>query len=109
MLSKRRLLSALAVAALLPASAVADASTQGEQLFQQHCAKCHGSTGQANTWRGWLFFAKNLSKPSWQNSVSDDEITQAIKQGPGVMPAYADSLSSDEQQNILKFVRTLGN
>lgn len=92
---------------LLLASLPAVAETDGKQLYQQHCAKCHGDNGRANTLRGWLSFAQNLSKAKWQDRTSDDEIIAAIQQGPGAMPAYADKLSADEQQALVQYVRGL--
>ncbi|WXL25303.1 cytochrome c [Ectopseudomonas mendocina] len=89
------------------ASLPAVAETDGKQLYQQRCAKCHGDNGRANTLRGWLSFAQNLSKAKWQDRTSDDEIIAAIQQGPGAMPAYADKLSTDEQQALVQYVRGL--
>ncbi|MCU1718392.1 c-type cytochrome [Pseudomonas sp. 5P_3.1_Bac2] len=93
--------------ALLLASLPASAQVDGQQLFQQHCSKCHGANGNAHTLRGWLLFAQNLSKPKWQANTTDDEILHAIQQGPGAMPAYAEKLSSEEQQALLKHLRSL--
>ena len=99
--------SGLAAGLLLLASLPAVAEPDGKQLYQQNCAKCHGENGRANTLRGWLVFAKNLSKPKWQNNASDEEILEAIQQGPGAMPAYAEKLNADEQQAVLQYVRGL--
>lgn len=97
------LLGALCLSSSLPALAEAD----GAQLYRQHCGKCHGSDGRANTLRGWLYFAQNLSKAKWQDNTSDRAILDAIAEGPGAMPAYADKLSETEQLALVRAVRDL--
>ncbi len=97
------LLGALTLFASLPAAAEVD----GKQLFRQHCAKCHAEDGRANTLRGWLYFAQNLSKAKWQDNNSDGDILEAIQDGPGAMPGYAEKLSEAEQLALVQAVRDL--
>lgn len=97
------LLAMLTLFASLPALAEVD----GQQLYRQHCAKCHAEDGRANTLRGWLYFAQNLSKAKWQDNNSDGEILEAIQDGPGAMPGYADTLSEAEQLALVRAVRDL--
>jgi len=97
------LLGLLGLCSSLPALAEAE----GGQLYSQHCAKCHGSDGRANTLRGWLYFARNLSKAKWQDNNSDRDILDAIVEGPGAMPAYAGKLSEAEQLALVRAVRDL--
>ncbi len=99
---------ALLIAMTLGTAANAE-TPLGKELYSEHCSKCHGDNGKARTLRGWLFFAQNLSKATWQANTSDKEILSAIQKGPGIMPSYADSLTDEEQQNVLKFVRSLKN
>ncbi|MFG0722916.1 c-type cytochrome [Pseudomonas sp. GLN_6] len=96
-------LAALTLFGSLPAQAEVD----GQQLYRQHCAKCHAEDGRANTLRGWLFFAQNLSKAKWQDNNSDSDILEAIQEGPGAMPGYAEKLSEAEQLAVVKAVRDL--
>ena len=97
------LLAALTLFGSLPAQADVD----GQQLYRQHCVKCHAADGRANTLRGWLFFAQNLSKAKWQDNNSDADILNAIQEGPGAMPGYAEKLSEAEQLALVKAVRDL--
>lgn len=106
MLSKPALLGLLAALSLF-GSLPAFAEVDGQQLFRQHCAKCHAEDGRANTLRGWLFFAQNLSKAKWQDNNSDADILEAIQQGPGAMPGYAEKLSEAEQLAVVQAVRDL--
>ncbi|WNF46401.1 cytochrome c [Pseudomonas sp. SG20056] len=97
------LLGALLLLGSLPALAEVD----GQQLYRQHCAKCHAEDGHANTLRGWLYFAQNLSKAKWQDNNSDSDILEAIQEGPGAMPGYAEKLSETEQLVVVRAVRDL--
>ena len=97
------LLGALTFSVSVPALADPD----GQQLYRQHCAKCHAEDGRANTLRGWLYFAQNLSKAKWQDNNSDNDILEAIQEGPRAMPSYADTLSEAEQLALVKAVRDL--
>lgn len=97
------LLGLLGLSASLPAAAEVD----GQQLFRQHCAKCHAADGRANTLRGWLYFAQNLSKAKWQDNNSDGDILEAIQEGPGAMPGFAEKLSEAEQLALVRAVRDL--
>lgn len=96
------------LAGLFQASALA-AQTQpdGQALYRQHCAKCHAEDGRANTWRGYLYFARKLSNPRWQDKESDAEILKAIQQGPGRMPAFGEKLSEEELGTLVQAVRKL--
>ncbi len=92
---------------LLLGSLQAQAEVDGEALYRQNCAKCHAEDGSAMTWRGYLYFAKNLSNARWQDKESDEEILEAIEQGPGAMPAFAEKLSDAELQALMQRVRGL--
>jgi mono/diheme cytochrome c family protein len=106
MLSKPARLGLFATLSLL-ASLPAQAEVDGQQLYRQHCVKCHAADGRANTLRGWLYFAQNLSKAKWQDNTSDREILETIQDGPRAMPSFADTLNEAEQLALLKTVRDL--
>lgn len=106
-MSNKRLALALLAALGLGASLPAGAASDGAQLYDQYCAKCHAADGRANNLRGWLYFAQNLSQVKWQDKVSDAEILETIQRGPGAMPAFAEKLDQAEQQALLHRVREL--
>ncbi|PTS85144.1 cytochrome C [Pseudomonas sp. HMWF032] len=106
-MSNKRSLIGLFMALTLIGSVPALADVDGQALYRQHCAKCHAEDGRANTMRGWLYFAQNLSKAKWQDNNSDRDILDAIQEGPGAMPGYADTLSEAEQLALVKAVRDL--
>lgn len=94
----------LLLALLSPSSPAAAAD--GFELYAQHCAKCHGKTGQADTWRGRLSFAENLASPAFQEGHGNDEILAAIDRGPGLMPAFRERLSLEDRKALVQVIRS---
>ncbi len=82
-------------------------AADGAVLYRQHCAKCHGAEGRADTWRGYLYFARDLGNARWQAAQEDADLRAAIAEGPGMMPAYRDRLSSDDLTALVQHLRTL--
>lgn len=75
-------------------------------LFTENCVTCHGQNGRAHTFHGWLVGARNLTDPKWQADTTDEQIINAIKTGPSVMPAFEKKLSPSEIEALAKYVRT---
>lgn len=61
----------------------AQAAPNGDRLYSQHCAACHGERGEGG-------IGVPLSLPSFQTGVSDDYLRKSIRYGrPGrIMPAF---------------------
>lgn len=83
-------------------------AVDGPALYKEHCAKCHGDAGQADSWRGYLYFARNFSSAHWQAARTDEEILEKINRGPRIMPAYRDTLSAEERNALVQVVRGFG-
>ena len=75
-------------------------------LFVENCTTCHGKDGHAHTFHGLLVGAQNFANLEWQVATTDGQIVNAIKTGPGVMPAFANKLSPSEIEALAKYVRT---
>lgn len=97
------LLAAPFVMTAMPALAV-----DGTALYSEYCAKCHGDKGGADSFRGYLYFARNFTRPAWQADRSDAEILDAIDRGPRIMPAFRKTLTQEERQALVKTVRSFG-
>lgn len=96
--------TALALTGVVPAD-------DGKTLYQDHCRKCHGADGNARTARGYLYFARDFTRSTWQAERSDEELFRIITEGPdgwSTMPAYRKRLSDDERRALVKVVRDFG-
>ena len=89
-------ISVLFLIASLPIHAKLD----GEQLYSNHCAACHGATGLGGV-------GVPLALPDFQYAVTNDYLKQTIRRGrPGrVMPAFT-QLNDNEVTAIIKHIRT---
>lgn len=65
-------------------------------LFASKCAACHGKDGAGLP--NWKSKGQpNLTKSEWQDSHTDEEIADTIKNGKGeYMPPFKDKLSDEE-------------
>jgi mono/diheme cytochrome c family protein len=74
--------------------------------WEQNCVQCHGRLGMGDGPRGPMLKATNLASPSWQASVTDEQIATSIKLGRGSMPAF--NLPDVTIANLVKLVRMMG-
>ena len=78
-------------------------TTPGEALFNGrvkpdvNCYKCHNGDG-TGTWRG-----PNLGKRV--PGLTDQQIAQAIIEGPGFMPSFKDKVTPAEIEQITAWLR----
>lgn len=97
---RRQLLAAiLGLTAALPAAAI-DLG-RGQQLYNLHCATCHGVTGQAVVPNAPNFaFRERLDRP-------DIMLMQSVKMGKNTCPPFLGLLKDPQIADILQYIRTL--
>jgi mono/diheme cytochrome c family protein len=71
---------------------------EGQQIFSQNCASCHGSSG------GGGFGAKLAGVVTTKYPNIDDEIS-VIANGKGSMPAWNQKLSADQITAVARYTR----
>lgn len=76
-------------------------------LFQQNCAVCHGPGGKGSRSK----HTPDFSDPSFQQSLSPQDITGAIRNGKaaGKMPAWSGKLTDAQIDSLATYVRSLPN
>ncbi len=87
---------------LLVGMAGCSQTDDGEALFQQHCAACHGEAGVGG-------IGLPLSRPAVIQSLTDDYLHKTIRSGrPGrIMPAF-EQLGDADVDAIVSYMRTWG-
>lgn len=77
------------------------AAARGAKIYAQQCASCHG-----NDMSGGL--GGSLLGEAWKHGGTDADILRAIDEGleDAGMPAFGDSLSASDQNDLLLFIRS---
>ena len=58
------------------------------RAWQKNCATCHGAGGRGDGPQAAMVRAPDLSRPDWQEKVTDDEIAATIRNGKNKMPKF---------------------
>jgi mono/diheme cytochrome c family protein len=79
----------------------------GENVYDALCLSCHGVYGHGDGIMAAPLPSapRDLSSPSYQSQVNDEELLRIIAEGKGAMPGTADVLSSQELHAVVAFVR----
>lgn len=78
---------------------------QGQVIFAQQCASCHGPEGKG----GRDFGAPNLTDAIWLYGKDRDTVYKTVYYGRnGVMPAWADRLDQNTIRQLSVYVHQLG-
>ena len=81
-------------------------------LWVANCAPCHGSMGNADTKMGRILGAMDLTDAKKQNTFSDAQAADTIKNGVKkngqmAMTAFGSKLNDGEIKALVAYVRTL--
>jgi mono/diheme cytochrome c family protein len=83
---------------------------QGAQLFQQNCARCHGSKGQGDGPDAAQLstLPKDLTNQAFMAEKSAADLFKTMTEGVSPdMPPFADKLTEDQRWALSDFVRSL--
>ncbi|MEL6197995.1 MAG: cytochrome-c oxidase, cbb3-type subunit III [Pseudomonadota bacterium] len=90
---------------VLSLSGQAEANAQGETIFIEQCAACHGDAGEGIPELG----APRLSDAIWLYGGSKDKVVETITYSrAGMMPAWNDRLSDAQIKQAAIYVHSLG-
>jgi mono/diheme cytochrome c family protein len=79
--------------------------------WENHCAKCHGADGKAQTKVGRKLNIRDYTDAKVQAEMKDDEMFKATKEGvfdkngKEKMKAYKDELSDAEIKELVGYIR----
>jgi mono/diheme cytochrome c family protein len=109
-----RLFVVLTMAALFSLTSLAmtgatnhSSSRSAPELYAKYCVSCHGKDGRANSLKGKLKHARNLTDPAWQDRVSDERLFNSITNGKEKMPGFSKKMSEQEINTLVSYVRSL--
>ena len=101
------IISLLGMAALcLTDSQASGRTADGVATFKAKCAMCHGADGSGSTPVGKSMKIPDLRSAEVQGQ-SDAQLAALISKGKGKMPAYGQSLSQEQIQQLVAFIRGL--
>jgi len=80
-------------------------------LYQQNCAKCHGTDGKGDTRIGKKLGVKDYTDPKVQAELKDDAAFKAIKEGlkdkdGNTLMKPAEGMSDDDIKALVGYMRT---
>ncbi|MBC7259970.1 MAG: c-type cytochrome [Chloroflexi bacterium] len=85
-----------------PTAAPAQPATpDGAALYARLCAACHGDKGQ-----GGPVAKEAINTPGLLRSRSDEQLAEIIRAGKEGMPGFGSTLSAEEINAIVRFMRT---
>jgi mono/diheme cytochrome c family protein len=99
----------LAAASLLWCSAAALPAADGEGVYVENCASCHGRDGKGRTPAGRKMGAKDLALSQLPDAEVGRQIREGTKDAKGNarMPAFGDKLTPDEIAAVAAYVKAL--
>lgn len=107
-----RVLCAVLIPALAllnaPIARAAGGADRGETIYKVKCVKCHGANGSGQTDMGKSVHAKDLRTKLVQ-SQSDTDLKNTVMYGQNQMPAFTGRLDDQQLDDVISYVRTLGN
>jgi mono/diheme cytochrome c family protein len=101
--------------AALGAPETSPAAAQGKVVYDQHCAVCHGPTGQADGpgAAGLPIKPPPLTDGTLLNGLSDDLLFTIVSKGAGAvglapqMPAFQPPLTDGQIRDVIAYVRSM--
>jgi mono/diheme cytochrome c family protein len=105
--------AALGISILLAVSGCSEATgpereISGQQLYEQYCARCHGTTGRPDTTETTMKVQpRDLSDRRIVDSLSDESIKGIVRAGSPNMPAFRDQFTDGALLVLVAYVRSL--
>ena len=100
------ILAAIGVASVAWAGR-APAGPDGAAIFKEKCSMCHGPDGKGYS----AIHTPDFTDPKWQASITDQQITDTIKNGKKgtAMMAFGNQFKADEIAALVKHIRSLNS
>lgn len=92
------------------------AQRQGKGIFMHYCAVCHGEGGAGDGFNAFNLAPvrpRDFTDQTYMTAISDQRIQVVIREGGRgtrksvLMPAWGNTLSEEQIQDLVAFIRTL--
>ncbi len=107
----RALVMILVLAVLIVASSTtagaADADA-GQKVFTSKCAACHGPDGKGNQKMAAMLKVTIPDLGQVAPNMTDSDLAKFIAEGKKPMPAFGKTLSKDELDAVVHYVKAIG-
>ena len=95
-----------------PVHADATSIAAGKNLYDKHCAGCHGDTGKGDGSMGTELDSRppDLTDAEWKRGSTDGELFLVIRdgaRGTGMKP-FAKKLTAHQIWDVINYVRSIG-
>lgn len=78
----------------------------GRTIYAERCLSCHGEGGKGDGAVGAMLRPPPGDLGSALPGLSESDLLRVVRQGRGVMPAFASVLDDQELRQVLLYVRT---
>ena len=97
--------------ATLAMAAFSARAADAAALYQQNCAKCHGTDGKGDTRIGKKLGVKDYTDPKVQAELKDDAAFKAIKEGlkdkdGNTLMKPTEGVSDEDIKGLVAYMRT---
>ncbi len=75
----------------------------GQNIFEARCALCHGKDGQG---LAHMQPIPNLTDPVFHKNRPDEKLREHILNGKGRMPGFKNSLSAEQVNHVIDYIRS---
>ncbi len=80
-----------------------------QELYEKHCAICHGDDGKGKTDLGEGLGARDFTDKTFQDSITDEGIIDQITNGtPERMFPFKDKFTAEEMKALGPVIRAFG-
>jgi cytochrome c553 len=109
-MKNKNTLSTICISTALLTIALASAlAAEPKETWEKTCTKCHGADGKGVTKIGKILAIKDFTDAQYQNSLKDDGMIKAIKEGikdgDKTKMKPAEGLNDDEIKALVTYVR----
>ena len=90
-----------------PMSELTPEEAHGQQVFADHCARCHYASKDSALHGPGLFGLFRRKYLRNGAPANDERVTDVILHGRGMMPAMGNSMNEEQLQALLAYLHTL--